>query len=292
MEKQTMSEVTWNPVRQLWETEQADLFSGQQEPYSETWPTSGMTRNGRLLPLPMSAHPTAGNECSSLLPTPKAHDGVFGTPTDERSSHREVNALADDRGSAPDSACVGRHEGRPEPARLERGFDAAVSGDGHGVDTPLLPTPVVTDALGARNSTAWRSNPDHNISIGDTLTDVMWKMAAERGEMELPTGPTQKQLLPTPTSRDHKGRNQRDDDTCLPGALIPTPNAQDGNGGKAPRGGRATHDTGTKRQVPLTDLPDLLPTEQTTHWGKYEPAIRRWEQLTPVSYTHLRAHET
>jgi hypothetical protein len=26
-------------------------------------------------------------------------------------------------------------------------------------------------------------------------------------------------LLPTPTSRDHKGRNQRDDDTCLPGAL-------------------------------------------------------------------------
>ena len=26
-------------------------------------------------------------------------------------------------------------------------------------------------------------------------------------------------LLPTPTSRDHKGRNQRDDATCLPGAV-------------------------------------------------------------------------
>lgn len=45
--------------------------------------------------------------------------------------------------------------------------------------------------------------------------------------------------------------------------LLPTPNAQDGNGGKAPRGGSNTHNTGTKRQVPLTDLPDLLPTPTT-----------------------------
>ena len=66
------SPVTWNPVRQLWETEQADLFSGQQEPFSETFPTSGMTRSGRLLPLPMSGHPIGGNECSSLQPLPSA----------------------------------------------------------------------------------------------------------------------------------------------------------------------------------------------------------------------------
>jgi hypothetical protein len=26
-------------------------------------------------------------------------------------------------------------------------------------------------------------------------------------------------MLPTPTGRDHKGRNQRDDETCLPGAI-------------------------------------------------------------------------
>jgi hypothetical protein len=30
---------------------------------------------------------------------------------------------------------------------------------------------------------------------------------------------TEDKLLPTPTSRDHKGRNQRDDDTCLHGAI-------------------------------------------------------------------------
>jgi hypothetical protein len=62
--------IEWNPTRQLWETEQADLFSGLQEPFSETWPTSGMTRNGQLLPLEMLVPPIGGNECSSLLPTP------------------------------------------------------------------------------------------------------------------------------------------------------------------------------------------------------------------------------
>ena len=82
------SPVTWNPVRQLWETEQADLFSGQQEPFSETWPTSGMTRSGRLLPLPMSGHRIGGNECSSSpnLPTPRATGGTEGGPNQRGSS--------------------------------------------------------------------------------------------------------------------------------------------------------------------------------------------------------------
>jgi hypothetical protein len=54
--------------------------------------------------------------------------------------------------------------------------------------------------------------------------------------------------LPTPTGRDGKGRNQRDDDSCLPGAadamggrdlhtiikLMPTPTAPPGSGGNSP----------------------------------------------------------
>ena len=64
----------WNPATQLWETDQIDLFSGLSEPFSATFPTSGMTRGGRLLPLPASAHPIGGNECSSLLPTPGTMD--------------------------------------------------------------------------------------------------------------------------------------------------------------------------------------------------------------------------
>jgi DNA (cytosine-5)-methyltransferase 1 len=82
-------------------------------------------------------------------------------------------------------------------------------------------------------------------------------------------------LLPTPTSRDHKGANQRQDETCLHGALLPTPNAADGNGGK--QRSRAALELGN-HQTNLTDLPRLLPESQ--QWGKYEPAIHRWENLT------------
>ncbi len=39
----------------------------------------------------------------------------------------------------------------------------------------LLPTPTSMDALGSRNSTAWRSDPAKPVNIGDTLTDFAWK---------------------------------------------------------------------------------------------------------------------
>src|SRR5699024_7785894 len=62
---------TWNSDRDLWETSQTSLF----EPlavYSETWPTSGMTRNGTAYELPTSEHHTTDSASSSLLPTPVA----------------------------------------------------------------------------------------------------------------------------------------------------------------------------------------------------------------------------
>lgn len=72
---------TWNPTRGVWETLQLDLF-GQQEPFSETWPTSGMTRNGSVYPLPPSVHPTPDTECLSspiaLFRTPLASDASRG----------------------------------------------------------------------------------------------------------------------------------------------------------------------------------------------------------------------
>ncbi len=45
---------------------------------------------------------------------------------------------------------------------------------------------------------------------------------AERAR-RLPSLVSVEALLPTPTSRDHKGHNQRGDETCLTGALLPTP---------------------------------------------------------------------
>lgn len=120
-------------------------------------------------------------------------------------------------------------------------------------------------------------------------------------------------LLPTPTSRDHKGRNQRDDATCLTGALLPTPRATDGtNGGPNQRGSSGdlmlpsavqhllptpvVNDMGEGKTVEWWD--DWTARAKATHgngnghgaslhieslrsdkWGQYAPAIARWEAV-------------
>ena len=87
-----MTEIAWyNYESGLWLDSTApepDLFSEQSERLLETWPRSGMTRSGRLLPLPTSAPRTDENESSSLpvLPTPRASDGVKGGPNQRGSS--------------------------------------------------------------------------------------------------------------------------------------------------------------------------------------------------------------
>jgi len=88
--------------------------------------------------------------------------------------------------------------------------------------------------------------------------------------------------------------------------LLPTPQASDGSGGRTPKKSGGTRPSGAKRNVPLTDIPQLLPTPRvrtgdnnpsghrrhspgveavTYHfpdgkWGPYEAAVVRWEELT------------
>lgn len=81
------------------------------------------------------------------------------------------------------------------------------------------------------------------------------------------------ELLPTPTSRDHKGHNQRRDKTCLTGALLPTPAAADGSRGqdlaRANRDGSGGDD--------LVTL--VVKADRAQQWGKYVDAITRWESI-------------
>lgn len=183
---------------------------------------------------------------------------------------------------------------------VERLKSKGYNGNGHGRslavevqrlgrwDDPLLPTPVVTDSVGARNSTAWRSDPESTARIGDTLTDAMWKLAAERGEMELPSGPSQRRfidpLLPTPVAADGNGHMQRPDADVgnngrsvslgdvvsrLPeceGPLFRTPNVSDGNGGGSHPATRGGHQLKLSDQViGLVSDGALLPTPQTVN---------------------------
>ena len=66
---------TWNPERDCWETGVEDIF-GHSDVYSETWPTSGMTRNGVAYALPTWAPPITDSASSSSPP-----DAMFPTVT-------------------------------------------------------------------------------------------------------------------------------------------------------------------------------------------------------------------
>jgi hypothetical protein len=149
----------WNPVRDVWETESIDLLSEHSDVFLETWPTSGMTRNGSVYELLMPALPTV-DSASSYLPTPKASDGMMGTPSTsgrpvERSTFLSTQAML--------------LAGHLEHRRLMKTPTSQLADEVE----HLLPTPVVTDSAGTRNSTAVRSDLNSKHHAGSTLTDVL-----------------------------------------------------------------------------------------------------------------------
>ena len=88
------------------------------------------------------------------------------------------------------------------------------------VYSSLLPTPVSQDV---------QKQPEAHLAkkvesgAGETITSltVMTRQYAATGEWS-------NKLLPTPTRRDEKGRNQRNDDSCLPGAVMLLPTRDSG----------------------------------------------------------------
>ncbi len=218
----------------------------------------------------------------------------------------------------------------------------------------LLPTPVTTDAAGARNATANRTNPDSRHHSGTTLTDALLPTVTTSeangagahgdGGQDLRTAVSD--LLPTPSvahlrnhDKDIDGYLERRQDFIdgktlgMPGAslgvavrmqvegidLLPTPQTMDT---LPPRSGEARErqlrrgGDGSRRAASgnlREDIIELLPTTSArdfkdgqanherngkvqtdtvarqifsggeitaTAWGKFAPAIERWEQLT------------
>ena len=79
---------TWNTARDAWEEPDTHgLLCEHLAVYSETWPTSGMTRNGTAYALPTSEPATDDSACSSshgdeMLPTPTVQDAAnLGGPS-------------------------------------------------------------------------------------------------------------------------------------------------------------------------------------------------------------------
>lgn len=135
---------------------------------------------------------------------------------------------------------------------------------------PTSPRPF---AAYDRDSSSWKTLPTTDASDSMPYSATWPRSGSMRnGQVfERPTsaratpanGYSSSPILPTPTSRDHKGSNQRDDTTCLIGALLPTPRASDGAKGSPNQHGRnmeALHPTVCK----------LLPTPEAknSHAGQ------------------------
>lgn len=194
------------------------------------------------------------------------------------------------RDDAANSASDGRHERRPEPARLVGGSDAAKRGDG---PVDLLPTPCAHQS-GNTPENHLAKKPGRKV-VTDLAILVENGLLETGGELPTPNAadgngggryssdghqsmlPGEVRLLPTPCSRDYK------DATASPGAVsrntpslravehyLPSPAASDGTGGwQHP----------DKREGHTRQLCDYALLDGTNRWGKYAAAIARWEQI-------------
>ncbi len=171
---------TYDPGSSSWRTFQ-DCLDGASETFSETWPASGMTRNGTAYRRPSSVPPIYATE-SGLLPTPSAvsygtnQGGGMGRvgparPSLETMARHDLwptPQAHDARPGHPER--VGRHEtkhgGRdltdwvarwPTPAARDHKGPGLPSRQG-GQDLPTAvrrwPTPVASDTGTDRGSSA------------------------------------------------------------------------------------------------------------------------------------------
>ncbi len=171
---------------------------------------------------------------------------------------------------ATDTTRDGWDEGRPESAGIVGGFDVAVRGDEPGV--ALLPTPSACNANDGEGPETWLAR-----------REVVKARVKNGNGMGMPLA-IAVQLLPTPAARDFKGSDTAGDhNRHSPGMdavtyhfpdLLPTPAAADGQRGqdfaRANRDGSGGDDLVTI----------AVKADRDHQWGKYAPAIHRWEQLT------------
>jgi DNA (cytosine-5)-methyltransferase 1 len=209
-------------------------------------------------------------------------------------------------------ASDGRHEGRPESARIGRRSGAAV-----GSDRSLIPTPRASDAGPRGGTTGWgmrdwvrellptpsKADGDggHLTRSGARSDELLLPGVARaygRGQLLLMAGanlgsyshrtgqPVEKPdnrtlrrpFMPTPRSSDCFGPGQHGVggmDLRTTVTLLPTPMSRDGKGASNPDGRVRC---GWLRTIGDDALPDAVARQR--QWGKYEPAIHLWEQLT------------
>jgi DNA (cytosine-5)-methyltransferase 1 len=235
----------WNTQKKIWQLSTDGLLFEHWEPFLGTWQISGTMRNGLVYELPTPEHHTSVSE-SSLLRSPTASQGEGGALGEEEARKR--------------GNTVGIRDNAMDIARL----------NGHKVsraEANLLPTPNTMEHLPPRTGEARErqlhrgGSSSRRNSSGNLREDVL-------------------DLLPTPITRDYKdgsAAQTRDGKTSTDTVAraifnsgevtLPTPTASDWKGANNSGSGSASSNG-------LATKIDNLETD----WGKFEPAIRRWEE--------------
>ena len=217
----------WNTAKKIWQhSTDAHLFA-LWEPWLETWPTSGMTVNGRVYELPTPERHTTDSESlsSPILPTPTTQDS---------------SGICRDHGGdlLHDVICGCSRSERRE----------------------LLRTPTASQVEGGALGEEEARRRGNTVGIRDQAMDI----AALNGEKIT--------RLPTPTTQDGKNnggpsqfdRNTRHLNTEV--LMLPTTTASDWKGANHSGSGSAS-----SRGIATVTT--------QTNWGKYRPAIERWEKV-------------
>jgi hypothetical protein len=297
----------WNTELKLWSKPTEALFSEHLELYSATWPTSGMTLSGQAFELVMPVLHIKDSESLSLpnLRTPLASDSEGGHRRKDPTKNRSLTSQVRDDLLRTPTATQGQGGALGEAEARRRGNTVGIRDQamdlaklqGHKVSREVanLPTPTVSDQYTA-NLASTQQKPGSMHSV--TLAQVFHKP----------------DLFPTPTTRDYKDGSEpheRDGkvqtDTVARAVF---------NSGEVLLGTpRANAAASSSKQVELgapkariEDQVKLLPTVRgqngesrnnniwerdpkqpqnlenalyhaITNWGKFEPAIRRWEAI-------------
>lgn len=163
---------TWNPERDCWETGVEDIF-GHSDVFSETWPTSGMTRNGVAYALPTWAPPITDSASSSsppVLPTVTASEATGPGHPDSKKGGANLRTVV----SVLPTPRATRGGSSTETVERLTG-DLMLPSAVH-----LLPTPTAMDAHSSGGSTP------SNVTLTDAT--VRTRMGTTPNQRHEPTG--------------------------------------------------------------------------------------------------------
>ena len=268
----------WNTDLKLWGNWETDLLSERWEPFLETWPTSGTMRNGKVYELQTQERPTSDSESLSL-PTPRASEPGstsvgYGDSLNDF-ANRVVNGYARKdlqilptpkaRDHQAEGYEAGLRRASPQVGTILKGL---VQGDER---VTLLRSPKASEGQGGALGEAEARKRGNTVGVRDQVMDLVasqgYKVSREADN-----------LLPTPIVRDYKDGQSE---------VLRDGKVQTDTVGRAIMNSGEIHLIGTPRATaanssateveagaPKARLEDQV---LSITWGKFEPAIRRWE---------------